>query len=97
LKFTWKWEISICESEPLCGDIEKFYTSLSRGRGINPDEQWFQKDGGTPHTPNDFLAWLRERFQEMLISRKCDVEWAPHLSDLNTLGFYLCGYRDNNE
>jgi hypothetical protein len=29
------------------------------------------KMGATPHTTNDSLAWLRGRFKDRLISRKC--------------------------
>ena len=75
--------------------LMKFWASLERHRRIDGDKQWFQQDGATLHTSNDSLAWLRKRFQERLISRKCDVEWAPHSSDLNPI-FYLRGYlRDN--
>ena len=43
-------------------------------------------------TSNYTLDWLRERFQERPISRKCDVEWAPQSPDLNPPDFYLWGY-----
>ena len=45
-----------------------------------------------PHTSNKALAWLRARFQGRLISRRCEVGWAPHSSDLNLLDFYLWGF-----
>ena len=70
--------------------LRKFWTSLGRRRGIYRDDQWFQQDGATPHTSNHTLDWLRERFQERLISRKCDVEWAPHSPDLNPQ-IFICG------
>ena len=76
--------------------LRKFWASLGRCRGIDRDEQWFQQDGATPHTSNDSLVWLKERFQEGLISRKCDVEWAPHSPDLNPPDFYLWGYLKDN-
>ena len=76
--------------------LRKFWTSLGRRRGIYRDDQWFQQDGATPHTSNHTLDWLRERFQERLISRKCDVEWAPHSPDLNPPDFYLWGYLKDN-
>ena len=63
--------------------LMKFWASLGRRRGIDRDEQWFRQDGGHPHTTNDSLAWLRERFKERLISRKCEIEWAAHSPDLN--------------
>ena len=51
---------------------------------------------GDPHTSNHTLDWLREQFQERLINRKCDVEWAPHSPDLNPPDFYLWGYLKDN-
>ena len=59
------------------------------------------KMGATPHTTNDSLAWLRERFKDRLISRKCEIEWAAQSPALNTPPprpsplppyFYLWGY-----
>jgi hypothetical protein len=47
----------------------------------------------TPHTTNDSLAWLRERFKDRLNNRKCEIEWAAHSPDLNPPPyFYLWGY-----
>ena len=54
------------------------------------------KMGATPHTTNDSLAWLRERFKDRLISRKCEIEWAAHSPDLNPPYFYLWGYLKDN-
>ena len=48
------------------------------------------------HTSNVCLAWLRERFDDKLISRRCDVEWAAHSPDLNPPDFYLLGYLKDN-
>jgi hypothetical protein len=42
------------------------------------------KMGATPHTTNDSLAWLRERFKDRLISRKCEIKWAAHSPDNTT-------------
>jgi len=64
--------------------LRKFCASLSRHRGINRDEQWFQHYGATHYTSNDSFAWLRKWSQERLISRKCDVKWALHSPNLNT-------------
>ena len=68
--------------------LMKFWASLGRRRGIDRDEQWFRQDGATPHTTNDSLAWLRERFKDRLISRKCEIEWVAHSPDLNPPYFY---------
>ena len=32
----------------------------------------FQQDGATPHSSNESLAWLQQRFPDRLISRRCD-------------------------
>lgn len=81
---------------------KKFWASMRQRRDIDRDEQWFQQDNATPHTSNDPLACLRERFQERLIIKKCDVKWAPHTPDMNPVysllgGIYLKGnvYRNN--
>ena len=76
--------------------LTKFWASLGQCEGIYREEQWFQQDGASPHTSNNSLAWLRERFHERLISRKCEVEWAPHSPDLNPPDFYLWGYLKDN-
>ncbi|GFN74049.1 hypothetical protein PoB_000055500 [Plakobranchus ocellatus] len=54
------------------------------------------QDGATPHTSNESLTWLRQRFPDRLISRRCDPEWAPHLPGLNPPDFYLWGYLKDN-
>ena len=54
------------------------------------------KMGATPHTTNDSLAWLRERFKDILISRKCEIEWTVHSPDLNPPYLYLWGYLKDN-
>ena len=72
--------------------LNKYWASLGRRRGVMRGSQWFQQDGATPHAANETLAWLRQRFEERLISRRCDVEWAPHSPDLNPPDFYLWGF-----
>ena len=47
----------------------------------------FSKDGATPHTSNNTLLWLRQRFEDWPISRRCDIKWVPHMPE-----FYLWGY-----
>jgi len=42
--------------------LGKFRTALGRRRGIVRVLQWFQEDGTTPHTSNESLAWLQQRF-----------------------------------
>jgi len=45
-----------------------------------------------PHSSNESLAWLQQRFPDRLISRKCDPQWSPHSPDLNPPDFYMWGY-----
>ena len=71
--------------------LREFWTALGRRRGVVRALQWFQQDGATPHTSNESLAWLRQRFPDRLISRRCDPEWSPHSPDLNRPYFYLWG------
>ena len=54
------------------------------------------KTGRPPPTSNHTLDWLRKQFQERLISRKCDIEWAPHSPDLNPPDLYLWRYLKDN-
>jgi len=72
--------------------LGKFWTALSRRRGVVRVLQWFQQDGATHHTWNESLAWLQERFPDRLISRRCDQQWSPHSPDLNPPDFYMWGY-----
>jgi len=73
----------------------KFWTALGRRKRVIRFLQWFQQDGATPHTSNESLAWLQQRFPDRLISRHCDPQWSPHSLDLNPPDFYLCGYLKN--
>ena len=72
--------------------LRKFWVALGRRRGIDRALQWFQQDGATPHTSNESLEWLQQRFDDRLISRRCNPEWSPHSPDLNPPDFYLWGY-----
>ena len=74
----------------------KFWASLGRRRGIDRDEQWFRQDAPPLHTKNDSLAWLRERFKDRPIDRKCEIKWAAYSPDLNPPDFYLWGYLKDN-
>ena len=72
--------------------LGKFWTALGRRRGVVRVFQWFQQDGATPHTSNESLALLQQRFPDRLISRRCDPQWSPHSPDLNPPDFYLWGH-----
>ena len=72
--------------------MSRCLTALGRRRGVVRVLQWFQHDGATPHTSNESLAWLQQRFPDRLISRRCDTRWSSHSPDLNLPYFYLWGY-----
>ena len=72
--------------------VQVFWTALGRWRGGVRVLQWFQQDGATPHSSNESLAWLQQRFPDRLISRRCDPQWSPHSPDLNPPDFYMWGY-----
>jgi hypothetical protein len=42
------------------------------------------------------LTQMAKTLKDRLISRKCDIEWAAHSSDLNPPYFYLWGYLKDN-
>ena len=70
--------------------VQTFCTNLCRRRNITFSTQWFQQDGATPHTAKDTLEFLRQKFENRLISFKTEHIWAPHSPDLNPLDFF-CG------
>ena len=72
--------------------LGKFWTALGRRRGGVRVLQWFQQDGASPHSSNESLAWLQQRFPDRLISRRCEPQWSPHSPDLNPPDFYLWVY-----
>jgi len=45
-----------------------------------------------PHTSNEPLAWLQQRFPDRLISRRYDPQWSPHSPDLNPPDFDMWEY-----
>jgi len=49
---------------------------------------------GDSHTSNHTLDWLRvrERFRKRLISRKCDIKWAPHSPGLESYADTRLGF-----
>ena len=76
--------------------LGKLWTALGRRRYVVRALQWFQQDGATPQFSNESHAWLRRRFPDRLISRRCDPEWSAHSPDLNPPDFYLWGYLKDN-
>ena len=51
----------------------------------------FQHDGAPPHTSKLPLDRLKTHFNNRVISRKTDFEWAPHSPDLSPPDFFLWG------
>ena len=76
----------------VAGVLSKFWAALCRRRTINRDEQWRQQGGSTCHTSSNALLWLRQRFENRLISRRYDIEWALHSQDLNHQELCLWGF-----
>ena len=76
--------------------VQTFCTNLCRKRNITFSTQWFQQDGATPHTAKETLEFLRQKFENRLISFKTAHLWAPHSPDLNPLDFFLWGYAKEN-
>ena len=74
--------------------VRKFVIALQR-KGIDMRREWFQQDGATPHTATETIRMLKETFRNRIISRRTDVEWAPHSPDLNPLDFFLWGHVKN--
>jgi len=58
---------------------------------LEPDERdcWFQQDNARPHTARTTKAFLKEFFDDRLIS---DGLWPPRSTDLSPLDFFLWGY-----
>lgn len=70
--------------------LTHFWDSL-RDLTRNRNTQWFQQDGATPHTAATTLTWLRSKFDNRIISRRSDVEWAARSPDLSPLDFAIWG------
>ena len=71
--------------------VKRFVATLKRKR-IPVRQQWLMQDGASSHTANTTLELLAGIFQERVVSRRTEVEWAPRSPDLNPLDFYLWGY-----
>ena len=73
--------------------LTRYWRALGRlvGMGVR-GEQHFMQDGAAPHTARVVLQWLRDHFDERVISRGTVNPWASHSPDLNPLDFHLWGY-----
>lgn len=56
---------------------------------------YFQQDGATAHTANVTINFLRQYFDNRIVSRRADIAWPPRSPDLSPLDFYLFGYLKN--
>jgi len=75
----------------LCILKKKFVPALRR-KGFSLDHIWFQQDGATPHTSSAVLDWIKDTFEDRVISLKTQYAWPPHSPDLSPLDFYLWGF-----
>ena len=58
----------------------------------NRKNLYFQQDGATPHTTNQVMEFLHNKFHGRVISRKADFEWPPKSPDLNPLDYWFWGH-----
>jgi hypothetical protein len=66
---------------------------VARDEGLATRRQyWFQPNGTTPHTSNNVIGFLEDKFRGRVISRRTDVNWPAHSPDLNPLNYFLWGY-----
>ena len=75
----------------LCFLKKKFVPALLR-KGFSLDHTWFQQDGATPHTLSAVLDWIKETYEDRVVSLKTQYTWTPHSTDLSLLDFYLWGF-----
>ena len=52
----------------------------------------FQQDGAPPHFAADVRRFLDKTFPGRWIGRGAPIRWAPRLSDLTPLDFFLWGH-----
>lgn len=57
----------------------------------NLNHIWFQQDGASPHTAGDTCTFLRQCFEERVISKNFTYEWPPRSPDLTPCDFFLWG------
>ena len=53
---------------------------------------WWMQDGATPHTTDNVLDFLNEKFHGRIISRRCINNWPPYSPDLNVMDFFFWGW-----
>ena len=60
------------------------------------DGQWFMQDGPKPHTTNDCLEFLQEKFQNRVVSNRLEFFWPAKSPDLNPLDFFFWGVAEKS-
>lgn len=59
-------------------------------------EGYFQQDGARIHTTNNNIAFLREFFEDRIISLNTAMIWPPRSCDLTPCDFFLWPYLKNS-
>ena len=60
-------------------------------RSASRNRLWFMQDGARPHTTNECLDFLKEKFNNRVISDKLDLFWLPKSPDLDPLDYSVWG------
>ena len=50
---------------------------------------WFQQDGATVHSTTQVRDWLKEKFDNRVISRFLDHPWPTRRPDLSPLDYWF--------
>ena len=70
--------------------VNAFYEDLKQSMSTAAlRRQWFMQDGATPHTANETIAFLRQKFGQRVLSLRMKNDWSPHSPDLNLLDFFF--------
>lgn len=67
----------------------KIVPELKARLGRDFDRCWFQQDGAAPHTAALSRGYLREAFEDRVISLKETFVWPPHSPDLSVLDYWF--------
>ena len=78
--------------------IQNFYLPQLRAQAqnrnnlIKMETQWFQQDGSPPHTARETRRFLKQHFEDRIVSLCDTIEWPPYSPDLTPPDFFLWGY-----
>ena len=81
----------LLQLKPYLDMVKRFDANL-RSKRIPVRQQWLMQDDTSSHTANTALELLAGVFQEWVLSRRTEVEWAPRSPYINMLDFYLWVY-----